>query len=184
MVDRFSNKMQVFTKSVRVMCTQTALRIHENSCTVLIRLHKNNLNLSIPHKPLCFKKIRLTTTTAVFRFQRSNSESLQPYCSIRSSILCSPNLKFKVRLIDLSQSDIQILCGLQIDNGIRQCVNSSWSGIFKNKFVVPGQYIRFARPLLISSYQKWWRCCVNRLRSAREWKVVIMSTEIVWYTWM
>ena len=33
--------------------------------------------------------------------------------------------KFQVRLIDLSQSSIQILYGLQIENGIPQCVNSS-----------------------------------------------------------
>ena len=36
-----------------------------------------------------------------------------------------PNPYSQVSLIDLSQSDIQILYGLQIDNGIRQCVNSS-----------------------------------------------------------
>ena len=38
------------------------LRVHENSCTVLlISPSKNNLNL--PHRPLCFKKIKATTTT-------------------------------------------------------------------------------------------------------------------------
>ena len=58
-------------------------------------------------------------------------------------------LKFHIRLIDLSQSDIQILYDFQIDNGIQQCVNSSWTGIFKNKFVAHGQYIRFATSLLI-----------------------------------
>ena len=29
-----------------------------------------------------------------------------------------------------------------------------WTGIFKNKFVAHGQYIRLATPLLISIYQK------------------------------
>ena len=53
----------------------------------------------------------------------------------------------------MSQSDIQILYDLQIDNVIWQCVKSSWTGIFKNKFVVHGQYIRLATLLLISIYQ-------------------------------
>ena len=66
-----------------------------------------------------------------------------------------PYLKFKFHLIGLSQSDIQILYGFQIDNSAQQCVSSSWTGIFKNKFVVHGHYIRFATLLLISIYQKW-----------------------------
>ena len=41
-------------------------------------------------------------------------------------------LKFQVRLIDLPQSAIQIPYGVQIDNAIRQCVNSSRIRIFKN----------------------------------------------------
>ena len=40
--------------------------------------------------------------------------------------------------MDLSQSDIEILYGLQADDDIPQCV-SSWIGIFKNKFMVHGQ---------------------------------------------
>ena len=60
----------------------------------------------------------------------------------------------------MSQSDIQLLYGLLIDNGIQQCVNCSWIGIFKKKFVVHGQYIRFPTVLLISVYQKW--CYVKR----------------------
>ena len=40
--------------------------------------------------------------------------------------------------MDLFQSDIQILYGLQKDYGIQQCINSSWTGIFKNKLVVYG----------------------------------------------
>ena len=50
--------------------------------------------------------------------------------------LSHPYLNSQVSLIDLSQSDIQILYGLQIDNGIWQCVSSSLTGIFKDKFVV------------------------------------------------
>ena len=53
--------------------------------------------------------------------------------------LSHPYFKFQVLLMDLSQYDIETLYGLQIDNGVRQCVNSSWFGIFKNKFVVHGQ---------------------------------------------
>ena len=50
-------------------------------------------------------------------------------------------------LIDLSQSDIQVFYSLQIDNDNQQCVSSSWTWIFKNRFVVHGQYVRFATPL-------------------------------------
>ena len=72
------------------------------------------------------KKKRLTTTTAFLIFNISN---------ILSSIFRTPYFKFKFRLIDLFQSDIQTLNGLQIDKGIWQCVNSSWTGVFKNKLV-------------------------------------------------
>ena len=72
------------------------------------------------------KKKRLTTTTAFLISNISN---------ILSSIFRTPYFKFKFRLIDLFQSDIQTLNGLQIDKGIWQCVNSSWTGVFKNKLV-------------------------------------------------
>ena len=75
--------------------------------------------------------------------QHSIINLLQPYC------------KFQVHIIDWSQSNIQILYDLQVDNGIRQCVNSSWTGIFKNKFFVHGQYIIFATLLLNLVYRKW-----------------------------
>lgn len=39
----------------------------------------------------------------------------------------------------LSQCDTETLYDVQIDNGVRQCVNSSLTGIFKNKFVLLGQ---------------------------------------------
>ena len=58
-------------------------------------------------------------------------------------------LKFQVCLIDLPQSDIQILYGLQIDNGIQQRVSSSWTGIFNNNFVVN-------HSLHVPPPCKWW----------------------------
>ena len=38
---------------VHVTCTQKAFHVHENSCTVLIPLCKNNLNLPIHHTDNC-----------------------------------------------------------------------------------------------------------------------------------
>ena len=40
---------QTFTNCVHVKCKETALRVHEYLCTVLIPLYKNNLNLSISY---------------------------------------------------------------------------------------------------------------------------------------
>ena len=34
--------------TVHVTCTQTALRVHENPCTALIPLYKNNFNFNLP----------------------------------------------------------------------------------------------------------------------------------------
>ena len=48
--------------------------LHKNLCTVLIPLCKNNLNF--PDRPLCFKKIRTTTTTT---FLISNTIVSNPY---------------------------------------------------------------------------------------------------------
>ena len=95
---------------------------------VLIPLCKSNLNLPIYHAGYYAfkKKKRLTTNTAFLISNISN---------ILSSIFRTPYFKFKVRLIDLFQSDIQTLNGLQIDKVIWQCVNSSWTGVFKNKLV-------------------------------------------------
>ena len=71
----------------------------------------------------------------------------------------------------MSQSDIQLLYGLLIDNGIQQYVNCSRIGIFKNKFVVHGQYIRFPTMLLISVYQKWQCCYVKKSCSVQAAKM-------------
>ena len=70
--------------------------------------------------------MRATFTTA---FLISNTVVLKPYSHSttfdpQSFTPLHPYLKFQVRLIDLSQSDIQILYGLQIDNAIRQCVDN------------------------------------------------------------
>ena len=126
--------------------TQTALREHKNSSTVWFLCVKIIWNSQLP------KKIKLTTTTT---FLISNTVVPNPYSHIIAFIphLSHPYLQFHNCLIDLSQPDIQILYGLQIDHGIRQCVNSSWTGILKDKFRVHGLYMRFVTPLLISIYQ-------------------------------
>ena len=41
--------IQTFTNA-HVTCTQVALRVHKNSCAVLIPLYINSLNLPISHK--------------------------------------------------------------------------------------------------------------------------------------
>ena len=43
----------------------------------------------------------------------------------------------------------------------------NWTGIFKNKFVVHGQHIRFPAPLLISIYQKWLSELIAAIRIDR-----------------
>ena len=65
-----TEKMRVFRPS-QIACT--ALPVHENSCMVLIHLCKNNLNLPIPHKPLCYKKITTTTTESTAYFSTALS---------------------------------------------------------------------------------------------------------------
>ena len=97
------------------------------------------LLIARPHKPLCLKKMR-TTFTTVFLILTQQSWILTAIMQHYILNLSHPYLylKFQVHLIDLPQCDIQILYSLPIDNGIRQCVNSSWIGIFKNKLVVHG----------------------------------------------
>ena len=82
----------------------------------------------------------------------SNTVVLNPYNLILTTLttvqqsnlnLQHPYLKFQVHLIDLFKPDIQILYDLQINSGIRQCVNNSWTRIFKNKFTIHGQYTAF-----------------------------------------
>ena len=67
-----------------------------------------------------------------------------------SPLSLSSRSKFQV--LDLSQSDIQIVYGSKINDCIRQYVNRSWTGILEEKFVVHGQYIRFAALFFISIY--------------------------------
>ena len=86
------------------------------------------LLIACPHRPVCFKKIRTATTSASIL----NTVVWNQYSIVQNSILnlLHHYLKFQVCFTDLSQSDIQTLYGLQIVNGIWQCVNSSWTGIF------------------------------------------------------
>ena len=44
--------------------------------------------------------------------------------------------------------------------------------------MVHGQYIRFATPLLISIYQKWWHCFVNKSLSLHGRRAVI---KLIYY---
>ena len=89
------------------------------TCTMLIENTIENYLLHA-HTDYCTLKNHYHS---VFNFQYTSPESLQPQYNIL--YLSNPYLKFHVRLIDLSQSDIQILTGLQICNGIRQCVSST-----------------------------------------------------------
>ena len=119
--------------------------MHKNLCTVLIENTNENYLLSTPQRPLCFKNLKTTTNT----FLIPNTVVLNPYSHSAALILNLLHLylKFQVHLIDLSQLDIQILYGLQIDNDIWQYLvrTSSWS---------IGQYFRFSKLLLILIYQK------------------------------
>ena len=117
--------------------------------------HNWELLIAYPHRPLCFKKIRtITIAFLIFNTVVTNPYSHSTAFDLQSFVPLHPCLKFQVRLIDLSQSDSQIPFVLQTDNNTQQCVNG-WSGIFQNKFVAHGQYIRFATALIISIYQKW-----------------------------
>ena len=81
--------------------------------------HENNLNLSMRQKNLS----KITTTA----FLTSNTVVPNPYNHSAAFDLQSftPLSEVPVSLIDMSQSNIQILYNLQIDNGILQCVDSS-----------------------------------------------------------
>ena len=66
-----------------------------------------------------------TTTTA---FLICNRVDLNPYShdiAFDPQSFRALSFKFQVCLMDLCQSDIQVLYGLQIDNGTQQFVNSS-----------------------------------------------------------
>ena len=88
----------------------TSVMHTQESCTVLIPLCKNNLKLSISLTPLCFKKIRTTTIAAFLIFN-----TVVPNHYINNTVFNSFSFKshkFKVHLIELSQSDVQILYSL------------------------------------------------------------------------
>ena len=86
---------------------------------------EHNWELLITHPPLCLTKTRPITTM----FLISNTFVPNPY-SHGKTVDPQFNIKFKVHLMYLPQSYIQILHGLKIDNGNQQCVSSSWIGIF------------------------------------------------------
>ena len=104
---------------------QMVLHVHKNLCTVLNEnTIENHLLATYPHRPLCFKK-KKTTTTA---FLICNRVDLNPYShdiAFDPQSFRALSFKFQVCLMDLCQSDIQVLYGLQIDNGTQQFVNSS-----------------------------------------------------------
>ena len=96
---------------------------------------------------LCFKKIRTTTTP----FLTSKTVVPNPYSH---SNFCNHILT----LSSFEQICLSLIFNtlhLQIGNVILQCLNRNWTAIFKNRFVVNGQYIWFTTLLLISIYQKW-----------------------------
>ena len=109
--------------TMHIMCTQRALLVHENLWMVLIPLCKNDLNLSISQTDHYALKQALPQR---LNFQHNSTAIVQRLIQN----LPQPYLKFQVSLIALSQSDIQILYGLQIDNVFRQCVDSK-TEIFK-----------------------------------------------------
>ena len=59
--------------TVQVTCMQMALHAHENLCTVLIPLHKNDLNLPISHMDH-----KNNHYHSIFNFQHSSSKFLEP----------------------------------------------------------------------------------------------------------
>ena len=106
--------------TVHIMCMQMVLRVHENLCTVLIPLCKNNLNLPISHTDhYLFQENKNNLYHSILNFQHSNSATFLA-AIVQHSILnlSHPYLKLQVSLIDQSQYDIQMFYGLQIDNGI------------------------------------------------------------------
>ena len=141
--------------TVHVTFTQMVLHVHKNSCTVLVPLCKNNLNLPISDKDHYALRKYKQQLPQRFYFPTQYPRILTARVQHLILNLSHPYLKFQIHLIDLPQSSIQVLYGLQTDDDIRQCVNSSWTGMFNTKFVVRGQYIRFTTSLLISNYQKW-----------------------------
>ena len=102
---------------------------------VLLICHNWELLIAYPHRSLCFKKFKTTTFTA---FLISNTVVPNHYSHNTTTILNLPHpyLRFQAHLIDMPHSDIQIFFKQQLN----------WN--FKSKFVVDGQYITLAAPLL------------------------------------
>ena len=139
-----------------ILSCVTSCMGHELWKLSVATFHNWKLLLTSPQKPLCFNKIRTTTTDSVFNFQHSSSESLQPYYSIWFSIFCTHSSQFSGllnrsvsvwysnTLWPLNRSWYSAVCKQQLNWNFLECV-----------CVVHGQYMWFAKSLLISIYQKW-----------------------------
>ena len=124
----FTTFCRIFRSKSRpsqIACMHTTLNINKNLYMVLIPLCKINLSLPISHTDYnSFKKIKTTTTTA-FLISNTVVPNSYSHSTAFNPQYFAPLSKFQVGLIDLSQSDIQILYDLQIDNSMGQCVNSN-----------------------------------------------------------
>ena len=166
---------------MHITCTQTALRVHKNSCTLFISLFKNRLNpifANTPHRPLYFTKITTTSTA----FLTSNTAVSNPYSHSTAfdpqsfaSLYQVPGSFNRCASVwywsTLRPSNSSWYSDLQTDNDIRQCVNISWTGVFKSKFVsmvrILDSLYRFPFQLIKNG------SAANRSRSVQKWKVVM-----------
>ena len=101
---------------------------------VLSTCHNCELLIACPHKSLCFRKIRTTIT-----FLISNTVVLNPYSH---STACDPQSFAPLTYVPCLFNRCSNTLRPRIDNGIQYCLDSSWTGIFKNKSVIHGQYIK------------------------------------------
>ena len=94
-----NGRAEAMVVTVHVKCTQTALHMHKNLCVVY------------PAHTDYYALRKKTTTTIAYLISTAVQN---PYSHVQHLILnlLHPYLKFQPHLIDLSQSDIQILYGL------------------------------------------------------------------------
>ena len=90
--------------------------------------------------------------------------------------LSHPYLMFQVSLVVLSQSDIQILYGLQIDNDIQQSINNSWTGILWSVVSILDLLHCFSFQFIKNGSATMSIDCV--LYKLQKWMVAIHNTEI------
>ena len=129
------------------------------------------LLIASAHVPLCFKKIRTTTTTT---FLISITVVLNPYSteSLVQHLILNPLDSYFNFNFNGFVSVLYLNTLWSSNNGI-QCINSSSTEIFWNMLMVHGQYIGFVPLLLISIDQKWQHCLcyANRLCSVQAAKI-------------